>query len=173
MRLFMVLVLVHTAGFCQSYEQIAKLALFHNQKLDSLLSFMDSPPAAVQELNGFQQVVYEMESFSVGVSSDAKYDNRILEIYIFQTGLQNGHEYWNDIFKNMIIDRSLQFTKGIFNDGTTKENNLAFNHFVALWENATKNKGVSYAVRFRRGETYLTAAVLNNRMVITIDNKNY
>lgn len=173
MRLFILLVCVYTTGFCQNYEQISRLALFHNQKLDSLLTFMENPPSAVQEISGLKQVVYELESFSIGVSADAKYDNRIHEIYIFQTGLQNGHDYWNDIFKNLIVDPSLKFTKGIFNDGTVKENNLPFNSFVAVLENASRNNTVNYAVRFKREEAYLTAAVLNNKMVVTIDDKNH
>lgn len=173
MRAFVLLVFIYTAGFSQDYEQISRLALFHNQKLDSLLSFMETPPSAMQESNGSKQVVYELESFNVGASSDDKFDNRIYEIYIFQTGFQDGHDNWNTVFKNLIADRTFQFTKGIFNDGTLTENNLPFNSFVSVLEKASRNNEISYAVRFKKGDAYLTAAVLNNKMVVTIDNKNY
>lgn len=146
---------------------------FYQKSLQSFTEFIGKEPTVVENKGSIQQMAFEFDNHSVGVEGKSGTEAKIHEIYVFQTGSQNGHDYFSDIFSRLKKEKTLEFVKGIFNDGSVKENSLQLQEFQSLIKNAKKDERTNYAVRYKKGKTYVTVAVLRNRMVFTIDDKNH
>ncbi|GGG58993.1 hypothetical protein GCM10007332_20800 [Epilithonimonas arachidiradicis] len=148
---------------------------YYNQDIDSFKDFMKVEPSVVQTNSGIQQMVYELNNHNIGIEEHPSNNNRIGELYVFQTNDSHSHAQseWNKYFSAMNNDQSLTFVKGIFDDGIVKENNLSFDELITLLNSRNLNTNRSYGVRYTKNNTYFSLFVIKGKLVFTVDDKNF
>ncbi|WP_027382026.1 hypothetical protein [Epilithonimonas caeni] len=161
-------------GKGQSHDQLMDYAEYYNKDISKFIYFMKIQPSVSHSNAGIEQVVYELDDHNVGIEEHRSNNGKIGEIYVFQSqeNQSQTHSKWKTSFDLMKKDKSLKFVKGIFDDGLNKENNLGLSEFIQMI-NGRKDENLDYGVRFSRNNVYYSLFVIKNKLVFTVDEKNF
>lgn len=174
-KLFSYFLLLGSFCSAQSHEQLMRYCNYYNQDIQSFKDFMKIEPSASQSNAGIQQIVYELEGHNIGIEEHPSNNDKIGEIYVFQTTENPGgaQKEWRQYFSKMSKDKSVTFVKGVFDDGIVKENNLTHDELLSLINARTLNANRSYGIRYRKQNAFFSLFVVKGKLIFTMDDKNY
>ncbi len=167
------LLLLSSFFYSQTYEQLMDYSRFYNKNIDEFREYVKELPTVDTSSGGIRQMVFEMDGFNIGVEEHPSNNDMISEIFIFQTQAENPHSDWLKIHQRINSDTSFKFIKGMFDDKEVRSNDLQLDHLLNLVKKKIIRDGVRYAVRYQKESAYYTLSVIGNKMVFSIDGKNY
>ncbi|PZU83239.1 MAG: hypothetical protein DI529_12980 [Chryseobacterium sp.] len=148
---------------------------YYGQDIDAFRDFIKMEPSAIQSIGGVRQMVYELGDHNIGIEEHSSNNDKIGEIYVFQTNDNRSHaqNVWKKYVNSMDKDQSLIFVKAFFDDGIVKDNNLTYDGLVSLLDSRNLNTNRSYGVRYKKQNTYFSLFIIKGKLVFTVDDKNY
>jgi hypothetical protein len=159
--------------FGQEHKDLMYYSGFYNKNIDEFMTFMNVKPAALDSSNGLRQIVYEFEDYNVGIEEHPSGNDRIGEIYIFQTEHNENRAAtrWKKIFEAMNADESVVYMRGIFQDDSKKQNFLTPSELISHLDAASDPANVSYGAIYKGDEAYYSLFAVKGKLVFTVNGK--